>query len=148
MIKKRIAVAIVLILPFLLAACEKQEAEKTFWGSFTPDKTYSCDRRYYALQSVSDQSIVVTVYDAETHEAAGSFSPGRARDFWGVCWEKETLNLWAQSADVGVQCFSYQNGQWARNDQATMPDYIVSKYDKAYRDHPELWDDIYTSPTE
>ncbi len=148
MIKKRIAVWIVLILPLFLAACEKQEAKKPFWGSFTPEKTYSFDRRSYALQTVSDQRIVVTVYDAETQEATGSFSPARASDFWGVCWEKDALNLWTQSADVGLQCFSCQNGQWVRNDQAVLPDYIVSKYDKAFRDHPELWDGIYRSPAE
>ena len=148
MIKKRRTVWIVLNLPLLLAACGKQAAEEPFWGSFTPDITYSSDHRYYALQTVSNQRIVVTVYDAETDEAAGSFSPARASDFWGVCWEKDACNLWTQSADVGFQCFSYQNGQWVRNDQAVMPDYIVSKYDKTFQDHPERWDSIYRSPTE
>ena len=146
--KTSIPLLIVLLLPLCLTACEKQQAANPFWGSFTPDKTYSFDHRYYALQTVADQMIIVTVYDAGSGERIDDFSPARAADFWGICWEKDTYNLWTQSADIGDSCYSYQDGKWVRNDQAIEPDYIVSRYDKACRDHPELWQSIYMSPTE
>ncbi len=138
---------IVLILPLLLSACAKQPRAQ-FWGSFTPEKTYSYDRRYYALQTVADQMMVITVYDAESGLALDAFSPARAADFWGVCWEKDALRLWMQSADIGTFCYSYQDGKWVLDDRAVLPDYIKSRYDPAYRDHPELWESIYRSPME
>ena len=92
--------------------------------------------------------IAVTVYDAGSGELIDDFSPARASDFWGICWEKDSYNIWTQSADIGTSCYSYQDGKWERSDQAVLPDYIVSRYDKTYRDHPELWQSIYMSPTE
>lgn len=47
----------------------------SFGGSYTADKTYSHDYKYYALQTVEDNMIVVTVYDSETDKKIDSFSP-------------------------------------------------------------------------
>lgn len=100
------------------------------WGSFTPYKTYSYDNRYYAVQSVDDGAIKVSIYDAETDEFIADFMPARSRDFWGICWESDTYNIWTQSADIGVYCYVYQDGQWVRDENAERPEDIVSKYDK------------------
>ncbi len=128
-----------------------------FWGSYTAEKTWSFDRRYYALQTVeraeggsrgSSGMIVVTVYNAETNAPAAEFRPARSMDFWGICWERDSYNIWAQSGDIGDYCWEYRDGTWERNVSLSRPDYIISRYDGRYRDHPELWDEIYMSPTD
>ena len=126
-----------------------------FWGSYTAEKTYSFDHRYYALQTVEQpedhevRMVKVTVYLSETDAPLISFYTARASDFWGICWERDSYNIWAQSADIAVPCFEYREGTWVQNpDMMTPPPYIISKNDRNYRDHPELWDTIYHSPTE
>lgn len=116
-----------LLLLVLLGACSSRGAD---WGSFTPDKTESFDQRYYALQTTNENSIVVTVYDKTSGKEVFSFSPARAWDFGGICWEKDTYNIWIQSGDIGVLCYRYTNGQWTLDESAVRPDYIKSKYDK------------------
>lgn len=71
----------------------------------------------------------------ETSAADGqltdSFQPARASDFWGICWEHDTYNIWIQSGDIGVLCYSYEDGKWELDTSAARPDYVVSKYDHA-----------------
>lgn len=108
-------------------------SETKQWGSFTAEKTYSYDETFYAVQSVDKKEdasyIVVNVYKTENDEKVYSFSPARASDFWGICWEDTTYNIWIQSADVGVLCYEYQNDHWNLNEKAIRPDEIISKYD-------------------
>ena len=63
---------------------------------------------------------------------------GRAEDFWGICWEKDSYNIWTQSADLGISCFEFQNGEWIENENLSTPDYIISKYNKEYANDAEL----------
>ena len=133
----------VLLLGFSLSACtysfevSEEESEEEWakkWGSFTPYKTYSYDNKYYAVQTVDEEGpwpvIVVSVYDAETDEFVANFCPARSWDFWGICWESDSYNIWTQSADIGIYCYIYQDGQWIRDENAERPEDIVSKYDK------------------
>ncbi len=103
------------------------------WGSFTAEKTNSFDDVFYAVQTVEEKDdisyIVVDVYKTENDEKIYSFSPARASDFWGICWEETTYNIWVQSADVGVLCYEYQDGCWNLNENAVRPKEIISKYD-------------------
>lgn len=103
-------------------------------GSFTTDRTYSYDKKYYALQEVKDKSdtrmIEVSIYETETDSPVFSFYPARASDFWGICWENKTYNIWIQSGDIGVFCYKYENMQWLKDRSARRPAYIISKYDK------------------
>jgi len=145
---KKILVFLVLCCLIILSSCHSPGKTEQLWGSYTPDKTYSYDHELYAVQTVVDQAIVVTVYDAGTNEKTGSFSPARSFDFWGICWEKDSYNIWTQSADTGVTCFEFQNGKWAANEDLDAPDYIISKYNKEYVNNPELWGKVYKSPTE
>ena len=145
--KKYIAILIVL-LSFCITGCTGVLTNKEFIGSYTFDKTYSYDHKYYALQSVEDRALVVTIYATDTDEKINSFSPARSLDFWGICWELETYNIWTQSADIGTYCYEYQNEKWILNENAREPDYIISRYDKRYRDNVELQKGIYKSPTE
>lgn len=117
---------------------EAAETDNTFerWGSFTADKTYSYDEKYYAVQEVEYDDnigvnyIKVCIYETETDELVSFFYPARARDFWGICWENDTYNIWTQSGDIGVYCYKYEEMQWERDESAQRPEYIISKYDK------------------
>lgn len=127
---------------FLLCGCANQssETETTFdlWGSFTPDKTYSYDEKYYAVQEVKKEPYVddyvsyiyVCIYEAETDTLIFRFCPARAMDFWGICWENDTYNIWTQSGDIGVFCYKYEDMEWKRDESAQRPEYIISKHDK------------------
>lgn len=110
------------------------QVDRDQWGSFTAEKTYSYDGKFYALQTVGESNgtrfITVTVYDSDTDSAAGEFCPARARDFWGICWENDTYNIWTQSADIGIYCYRYDGEGWVRDESAVRPSYIVSKYDE------------------
>ena len=146
--KRLLAVCMVLCCLAVLTACGRFPFSKQFWGSYTSDKTYSYDHKLYAVQDVVDRMIVVTVCNAETDEEIDSFSPARSLDFWGICWEKDTYNIWTQSADIGDYCFEYQNGKWVRNEKLVAPDYIISRYDQEYRNYPKLQRNMYKSPIE
>lgn len=146
--KMRYTLLILLCCAVLLEGCTKSIPSSEFWGSYTSDKTYSYDHKLYAVQTVENHSVVVTIYDAGTNEMADRFSTERAMDFGGICWEKDSYNIWTQSADSGHDCFEYRNGKWVCNEELIAPEYIVSKYDKDYRDDPELQKHIYKSPTE
>ena len=86
-------------------------AQEEEWGSFTPDDVESFDGKFVAKQVVERLSfgdndtlsmnyVRVDVFDSESGELADSFYVARARDFWGICWEKDSYNIWTQSADV------------------------------------------------
>ena len=146
--KKMQMLLVVLCCSLLLTACMRYNSSNQFWGSYTSAKTYSYDHKLYAVQTVVDQMIVVTVYNTETDEEIDSFSPARSLDFWGICWEKDTYNIWTQSSDIGIYCYEYQNWKWILNKGLTTPNYIISRYDEEYRDNPEIQKDMYKSPIE
>lgn len=118
----------------VLSGCGHTAVRKENWGSFSPDKTNSYDNKYYAIQSVEEADdvryIVVSIYTTQNDEFVSSFTPARARDFWGVCWENDTYNIWIQSGDIGVLCYKYQEDKWVQDNEAVKPDYIKSKYEK------------------
>lgn len=103
------------------------------YGSFTPDKTYSYDEVFYAVQEVEKDNdiryIKVCIYEADTDALVYSFYPARARDFWGICWESDSYNIWTQSGDIGVFCYRYDNRRWMIDETAVRPADIVSVYD-------------------
>lgn len=152
--KRTILVCVMLMLSFVLIGCQKEKAaEQTqFWGSYTDERTYSFDKKYYAVQTVRESDeiryILVTIYDIAANHEVSSFMPARASDFWGICWERDTYNIWIQSADIGAYCYEYQNGNWIRNESVRKPDYIISRNDTEYRNNAELQKDMYKSPTE
>lgn len=76
------------------------------------------------------EQIIVSVYLTENDELVFSFNPARAWDFWGICWESNSYNIWIQSGDIGIYCYAYEDDQWYVDENAVRPDDIVSKYDK------------------
>lgn len=138
--RKTTAAIIILTSIFLLMGCnngkkpEDGVAVQEDWGSFTPDITYSYDNKYYAVQKVEKgepfDMIKVSIYLTETKEYVSEFYPARAWDFWGICWEDDTYNIWIQSADIGIHCYKYKDGNWILDYDAVQPDSIVSRFDK------------------
>lgn len=131
--KRIITFFLILVSAFLLVSCGNSDNKEKQWGSFTAEKTYSYDDALYAIQTVGKKGdsscIVVDVYKAENDEKIYSFAPARAMDFWGICWENHTYDIWIQSADVGVLCYEYKDSKWILKENAIKPEYIVSKYD-------------------
>lgn len=127
------AICILILITLLLSGCDMAPSE-TNWGSFTSEKTFSHDDLYYAVQETEEVDGVpfvnVRIYSADG-QLTDSFQPARASDFWGICWEHDTYNIWIQSGDIGVLCYSYEDGKWELDTSAARPDYVVSKYDHA-----------------
>lgn len=126
---KFIAIIIALTI-VLLAVCSCIfNVKKDSWGSFTSKKTESYDGKYYAVQTTQEQAVKVTVYEKETNKEVYSFIPARAMDFWGICWESDSYNIWIQSGDIGVYCYKFADNKWELDEQAKRPADIISKYD-------------------
>ncbi len=125
-------ISVLLFVCLFFVGCENQNYNEN-WGSFTAEKTYSYDQKYYAIQNekeIDGISFIDVVICNEKNESVYTFTPARASDFWGICWENDNYNIWIQSADIGVICYSYDNEIWTENNTAIRPDYIISKYDQ------------------
>ena len=122
--------ALAVLLTFVSCSNREIKVDPQEWGSFSPNKTTSYDNKYYALQTVNDNDyIVVTIYETKIDEEVYSFSPARAYDFWGICWESDTYNIWIQSSDIGDYCYKYDNDTWILDEEAEMPDYIITRHE-------------------
>ena len=109
-------------------------ASKEGIKEFTSEKTFSYDNKYYAVQTVEEtedvSNIIVSVYTTENDEFVASFSPARAMDFWGICWEKDSYNIWIQSSDIGIYCYKFDENNWILDESLELPDYIKTRYDE------------------
>ena len=108
----------------------REDAEENHlkeYGSFTVDMAYSFDDKYSAkiIDSGTNVMILITGSDNDT----SSFVPCRKSDFYGICWENDSYNIWVQSGDTGVICYRFENGKWSEDPEAVRPGYIVSRYD-------------------
>ena len=124
-------IGVLAVVCLLLVGCQHSRSNDD-WGSFTSEKIYSYDKKYYAEQKTIETDdirfVEILIYTNEDKQVY-SFVPARASDFWGICWENDNYNIWIQSADIGVICYSFDNETWTKNNAATRPNYIVSKYD-------------------
>ncbi len=128
-IGKLIAIILALTIVSLAVYGCVNDTQKNSWGSFTNKKTESYDGKYYAAQTTSEQVVKVTVYEKETDKEVYSFTPARSMDFWGICWESDSYNIWIQSGDIGVYCYKCADNKWELDEQAKRPADIISKYD-------------------
>lgn len=105
------------------------------WGTFSLNPQYSSDGRYLAVQETEEDEesgaayVRVTIQDGESGETIAAFTPDRARDFWGICWEPGTYRLWTQSGDTGVKCYGPADNEWKLVPDAKRPAAVISKYD-------------------
>ena len=88
----------------------------------------SAPGKYYAYMTQNDEMIVVHIYSEDDNEVF-TFEPCRKSDFWGICWENDSYNLWVQSGDIGIICYTESDEVWSVDDSAVRPDYIISKYE-------------------
>ena len=105
---------------------DKEYKEKEY-GSFTIERTYSFDKKYYAECAISSASVRIDIYEKATNRKLFAFTPCRKLDFWGICWEYDNYNLWIQSSDIGIICYSFNGEEWERNNKAVRPDYIIPR---------------------
>lgn len=124
---------IIFVLMLIMTGCDNTPIQTDDWGSFSPDKTQSYDNKYYAVQSIAETDngnyIAVNIYTTRNDEFVFSFTPARSMDFWGICWENNTYNIWIQSSDIGTLCYKYVEDEWIIDNEAIKPDYIKTKYD-------------------
>ena len=122
--------SILLIITVVLTTCSctvtSASAPGTQYGSFTIKKTSSYDGKYYAYMTQHDDMIVVNIYSADDEEVF-TFEPCRKSDFWGICWENDSYNMWVQSGDVGIICYTMTDEVWSIDNDVVRPDYIISK---------------------
>ena len=100
-------------------------------GSFTLDSIESYDHVYLAyIEPATRENPLVKIWitNQETGEA-DYIEPFRRADFWGMCWENDNYRLWLQSGDIGLVCYTLRDGDWVLDEEAVLPDYIVSKYE-------------------
>ena len=95
------------------------------YGSFTMEKAFSYDNKYYA-ESVagSDEKVTVNIYD-ETGSKVFSFTPCWTNDFQGICWENDSYNIWVQSNNINVICYEQAGSGWIKNESLRKPDYMT-----------------------
>ena len=129
--RKILSVLLSIVAVFIMCSCTlvSASAPGTEYGSFTIEKTSSYDGKYYAYMTQHDQMIVVNIYSEDDNEVF-TFEPCRKSDFWGICWENDSYNLWVQSGDIGIICYTESDEVWSVDDSAVRPDYIISKYDE------------------
>ena len=141
--KKVIMLAFALMLCAALSACSLLDFRGKWppdnwnpkeYSSFSPETTYSFDGKYYAVQravrpeGAEVDCIELTIYEADTDAEIAVYVLERAWDFWGICWEKDSYNIWIQSADVGTYCMKYENCGWKKDYYAVMPEGIIDIY--------------------
>ena len=128
--RKILSVLLSIVAVFIMCSCTlvSASAPGTEYGSFTIEKTSSYDGKYYAYMTQHDQMIVVNIYSEDDTEVF-TFEPCRKSDFWGICWENDSYNLWVQSGDIGIICYTESDEVWSVDDSAVRPDYIISKYE-------------------
>ena len=104
---------------------------KNHWGSFTDSPITSSDGRYTAsysstwLDEYKEIMIIVDIRDAESGKLVSAFIPAPSEDFYGICWEDGTHNIWVQSASTGIQCYARDGERWILDADAILPDSII-----------------------
>ena len=94
------------------------------FGSFTRDKTYSYDGKYYVAKF--DPSFhEIDIYSSNGYvDAIILPNPG---DYYGVFWEKDSYNLWIQEENGDILCYNMADEKWSLNENAVKPDYIICR---------------------
>ena len=145
--KRLILTVIMLMILLFTTACSgiiarvtaTETPQQSFWGSYTAEKTYSYDHKYYAVQNVENGMIRISVFQTASGELVDAFTPARSMDFWGICWERDTYTIWTQSADIGIYGYELCNGIWKQNESLRPTAYIISRWDEYYQNNPERW---------
>ena len=107
--KKVLCLALAMV--FLFSGCGLSSREENL-GVFTLKKSFSYDKKYYAVMDYVTydgvETAIVDVYLTVDDSRVQAIKVARSADFWGYCWEKDTHNIWVQSGDKGVYFFPFK----------------------------------------
>ena len=122
-----IALLIFQIYKCALFAIEEDQAAANTYGSFHIETISSFDGQLRLEIDDRTPMIIINVFNEKDNALIYSFEAVRKWDFGGVCFEKDTYNIWIQSSDIGTICYEYDDGVWRYNPRAIRPLYIISK---------------------
>ena len=122
MLKDILTLMLAIILSF--ATGGSVQDEETNDSVFQTETIHSFDGRLRVDIDATEMMVRLDITDEESGELLYSFSPVRRWDFWGICFETDSYNLWVKSGDVGILCYEYDGETWQYNPDAVMPDYI------------------------
>lgn len=122
--KKLIYLAAVLI--FILTSCKtaktKISVTEEQLAKFTANTSATFDSKYFAIVGVNTNengsTAVINIFSAEG-SSVYSFDTVSVDCFLGICWEKDTYNIWVLTSDNGPMCYTHENGEWALDETQT-----------------------------
>ena len=83
----------------------------------------SYDGKYSVSLTTEDKDVSIAVSSGS--DEVFVFSAGSESEFRGICWDKDSYDLWLQYQDGVLVCYSMNDGEWELNSGAQKPDYIV-----------------------
>lgn len=94
---------------------------------FSTEMTASHDGAYFSVIGVryegDDVEAVVNVF-SEMGECVDSFVAGNVDSFFGVCWEKDSYNIWTLSTENGLSCYTCKDEKWTLDESSVLPEYM------------------------
>lgn len=110
----------------------REEAEEDHlkrYGSFTIDFTSSYDEKYtvHIIRAGDNRTVQIQAPDIKDTTMIGSFAK---KDFYGVCWDKDSYDIWVQLKKEGIICYRFDDGEWEEDPEAEVPDYIIPRSGK------------------
>lgn len=128
---KKIFIVLTFVM-LIFTGCDKSSDETNTRDdvsiSFTAEMTSSYDKEYFAVQGLEESDGEYYVY-ANIFTSDGSlcdsFVAGKLDGFYGLCWEKDSYNIWAQTSDGSAVCFKYDGTSWQYDKDAKLPNYIT-----------------------
>lgn len=88
----------------------------------------SYDGKYSVSLSSGQEEAIITVMSG--NDEVFVFSAGEYSTFWGICWDKNSYDLWLQYKGGDLVCYHMADETWEVDKRAEKPDYIV------YNIHP------------
>lgn len=88
----------------------------------------SYDGKYTVCLTSEDKEVLITVLSGA--DEVFVFSAGNESEFRGICWDKNSYDLWLQYKDGDLICYHMSDETWKVAHGAEKPDYIV------YNIHP------------
>ena len=121
--KKLICLAAILL--FVLTSCKSNETNISVTeeqlAKFTTNMTATYDSEYFAIVGVNvdenDSTAVINIFSADG-DSVYSFDTVSIDYFLGICWEKDTYNLWVLTSDNGPVCYKHENREWSLDETA------------------------------
>lgn len=122
-------VLLAFLVVFLFSGCGLSSREENL-GVFTLKKSYSYDKKYYAVmdyvESNGVETAIVDVYLTRDDSRVHAIKICDSSDFNAYCWEQDSHNIWVEYADESTSCYSLKDKKWKKNTSAEKPDYIIS----------------------